>query len=195
VPVTFEAEEQAKRDGVKIFSAMIIYHLFDAFKKHMEEVREARMKEAAPQAVWPCRLKILRPFASKDPIILGCDIIAGATCRVGTPVGVVRHDKETGKREIIPLGKITGLEINHKPMQIVKKSQVGAGVAVKIERAAHQASKSFGRHFDEKDEVVSLISRKSLDVLSKWLPFSALFPLTGRNYLPRQGRDVRLGTP
>lgn len=71
VPVTFEAEEQAKREGVKIFSAMIIYHLFDAFKKHMEEVKEARQKEAAPNAVWPCKLKILKPFASRDPIILG----------------------------------------------------------------------------------------------------------------------------
>ncbi|GMK55413.1 hypothetical protein CspeluHIS016_0204690 [Cutaneotrichosporon spelunceum] len=165
VPVTFEAEEQAKKEGVKIFSAMIIYHLFDAFKKHMEEVREARMKEAAPMAVWPVKLKILKAFASKDPIIVGCDIVDGATARVGTPVGVVRYDKETGKREIIPLGKITSLEINHKPMPVVKKSQVGAGVAVKIERAAHQAARSFGRHFDEKDEIVSLISRQSLDTL------------------------------
>ncbi|TXT13736.1 hypothetical protein VHUM_01103 [Vanrija humicola] len=165
VPVTFEAEEQAKRDGVKIFSAMIIYHLFDAFKKHMEEVTEARKKEAAPNAVWPVKLKIIKPFASKDPIILGCDIVDGATARVGTPVGVVRYDKEKNTREIIPLGKITGLEINHKPMQVVKRSQVGAGVAVKIERAAYQAARAFGRHFDEKDEVVSLISRQSLDVL------------------------------
>ncbi|BEI85382.1 hypothetical protein CcaverHIS002_0507830 [Cutaneotrichosporon cavernicola] len=165
VPVTFEAEEQAKKEGVKIFSAMIIYHLFDAFKKHMEEVREARMKEAAPMAVWPVKLKILKAFASKDPIIVGCDIVDGATARVGTPVGVVRYDKETGKREIIPLGKITSLEINHKPMQVVKRSQVGAGVAVKIERAAHQAARSYGRHFDDKDEIVSLISRQSLDTL------------------------------
>lgn len=165
VPVTFEAEEQAKKEGVKIFSAMIIYHLFDAFKKHMEEVKKAKEKEAAPMAVWPVRLKIIKSFASKDPIIVGCDIIEGDAARVGTPIGVVRYDKEKGTREIITLGKITGLEVNHKPMQITKKSQVGAGVAVKIERAAHQAARSFGRHFDEKDELVSLISRQSLDVL------------------------------
>lgn len=165
VPVTFEAEEQAKKEGVKIFSAMIIYHLFDAFKKHMDEVRIAKEKEAAPMAVWPVKLKIIKCFASKDPIIVGCDIIEGDAARVGTPIGVVRYDKEKGTREIIPLGKITGLEVNHKPMQITKKSQVGAGVAVKIERAAHQAARSFGRHFDEKDELVSLISRQSLDTL------------------------------
>ncbi|KAL7422181.1 eukaryotic translation initiation factor 5B [Cryptotrichosporon argae] len=169
VPVTFEAEEQAKKDGVKIFSAMIIYHLFDAFKKHMSEVKEARQKEAAPNAVWPVKLSIIKCFASKDPIIVGCDIADGTTARVGTPVGVVRYDKEKGTRDIIPLGKITSLEINHKVFQVVKKSQVGAGVAVKIERAPHQAARSFGRHFDEKDEIVSLITRTSLDVLSKLL--------------------------
>lgn len=51
----------------------------------------------------------------------------GATVRVGTPVGVVRVDKEKGTREIIPLGKITGLEINHKTFQVVKRHQIGAG--------------------------------------------------------------------
>lgn len=47
--------------------------------------------------------------------------------RVGTPVGVVRINKEKGTREIIPLGKITGLEINHKTFQVVKRNQIGAG--------------------------------------------------------------------
>lgn len=49
--------------------------------------------------------------------------------------------------------------------QIVKKSQVGAGVAVKIEHAVYESSKMFGRHFDDKDEVYSMISRQSIDVL------------------------------
>lgn len=49
--------------------------------------------------------------------------------------------------------------------QIVKKSQAGAGVAVKIEHAVYQSAKMFGRHFDEKDELLSHISRQSIDVL------------------------------
>lgn len=84
---------------------MIIYHLFDAFTKYMSEVQEAKRKEAAPNAVWPVRLKILKAFAHRDPIILGCDIIEG-TMRIGTPMGVVKVDKETGKREIVSLGKM-----------------------------------------------------------------------------------------
>jgi translation initiation factor 5B len=84
---------------------MIIYHLFDAFTKYMQEVLEAKRKEATPHAVWPVRLKIIRAFASRDPIILGVDIIEGSL-RLGTPMGVVKVDKETGKRQIIPLGKM-----------------------------------------------------------------------------------------
>jgi translation initiation factor 5B len=47
----------------------------------------------------------------------------------------------------------------------VKKAQAGGGVAVKIEHAVYQSAKMFGRHFDDKDEILSLISRQSIDVL------------------------------
>jgi len=59
----------------------------------------------------------------------------------------------------------TGLEINHKSLDIVKKSQVGAGVAVKIEHAVYESARLFGRHFDEKDEIISYITRESIDTL------------------------------
>lgn len=50
-------------------------------------------------------------------------------------------------------------------MEIVKKSQAGAGVAVKIEHAVYESAKMFGRHFDDKDEIISQITRQSIDVL------------------------------
>ena len=39
-------------------------------------------------------------------------------------------------------------------------------MAVKIEHAVYQSAKMFGRHFDEKDELVSHITRASIDVLN-----------------------------
>lgn len=51
------------------------------------------------------------------------------------------------------------------PLQIIKKSQAGGGVAVKIEHAVYQSAKMFGRHFDEKDDLLSHITRQSIDVL------------------------------
>ena len=38
-------------------------------------------------------------------------------------------------------------------------------MAVKIEHAVYQSAKMFGRHFDEKDELLSHITRQSIDVL------------------------------
>lgn len=48
---------------------------------------------------------------------------------------------------------------------MVKKSQAGGGVAVKIDHAVYETPKMVGRHFDENDEVLSLITRQSIDVL------------------------------
>lgn len=43
------------------------------------------------------------------------------------------------------IGFSTSIEINHKPFEIVKKSQIGGGAAIKIERAPHEAAKLYGR--------------------------------------------------
>ncbi len=85
--------------------ADIIYHLFDKFMAYNAEITEAKRRDAAPQAVWPCRLKIIAAFCKRDPIILGVDILDG-TLRVGTPLSVVKVDAATGKKEIIDLGKM-----------------------------------------------------------------------------------------
>ncbi|RPD52854.1 hypothetical protein L226DRAFT_617631 [Lentinus tigrinus ALCF2SS1-7] len=185
VTVDKDAERLAEEMGIRLFKADIIYHLFDAFTAYNNEIMEAKRRDAAPQAVWPCRLKTIAVFAKRDPIILGVDILDG-TLRVGTPLCVVKVDPETQKKEIIDLGKITSLEINHKSYDIVKKSQAGGGVAVKIEHAVYQSAKMFGRHFDEKDELYSHITRQSIDVLKssfktdvtneEWLLIKALKP-------------------
>ncbi|KIK45282.1 hypothetical protein CY34DRAFT_547756 [Suillus luteus UH-Slu-Lm8-n1] len=185
VPVDRDIEKLAEEMGIKVFKADIIYHLFDAFTAYNNEIMEAKRRDAAPQAVWPCRLKIIAAFCKRDPIILGVDILDG-TLRVGTPICVVTVDPTTQKKEIIDLGKVTSLEINHKSFDIVKKSQSGGGVAVKIEHAVYESGKMFGRHFDEKDELFSHITRQSIDVLKtsfkadvsneEWLLIKALKP-------------------
>ncbi|KAE8257396.1 hypothetical protein A4X13_0g2382 [Tilletia indica] len=164
VPVDKEAEAMAETFGIKVFKANIIYHLFDAFTAYSKEVKEAKARDAASVAVWPCSLRIIAAFAKRDPIILGCDINEGSL-RVGTPLCVVKTDPETKKKTIVSLGKVTSLEINHKTKDVVQKKEVGGGVAVRIEHAVYESAKIFGRHFDEKDEVISMISRNSIDAL------------------------------
>ncbi|KAI5479790.1 hypothetical protein MNV49_002602 [Pseudohyphozyma bogoriensis] len=166
VPVDREAERLADELGIKIFKADIIYHLFDQFTAYNAAVVEAKRIDSAPKAVFPVRLKTIACFAKRDPIILGCDIIEG-TLRVGTPLCVVKTDPETKAKDVISLGKVTSLEINHKVKEVVKKSDVGAGVAVKIEHASYESAKQYGRHFDDKDEIIAMISRESIEILKK----------------------------
>ena len=47
VPINAEAREHAEEVGVRIFTADIIYHLFDQFTRHMDDLLEKRRQEAA----------------------------------------------------------------------------------------------------------------------------------------------------
>lgn len=157
VKVTPEAREMADDLGVRIFIADIIYHLFDQFKAYIDALKEERKKEAADEAVFPCVLKILPNciFNKKDPIVLGVDIIEGIA-RVGTPICIPA-------REFIDIGRIASIENNHKPVDSAKKGQK---VAIKIVGSnPEEQQKMFGRHFEIEDELVSHISRRSIDIL------------------------------
>jgi translation initiation factor IF-2 len=61
VKVDKDAAAYAEEMGVKIFEAQIIYHLFDAFTKHMEQIAEKKKEESKMLAVFPC---VLRPVVS-----------------------------------------------------------------------------------------------------------------------------------
>lgn len=160
VPVTKEAREFAEELNVKIFTADIIYHLFDQFKAYVEDVRHSEKRAASADAVFPCVLSILPTciFNKKDPIILGCDVVEGQA-RIGTPL-VVPGRSDQG---MVSLGRIESMELNHKS---VDKAHRGDSVAVKIQSTCpEEAAKLFGRHFDETDQLVSLISRESINAL------------------------------
>ena len=159
VAVTKEAREYAAETGVKIFTADIIYHLFDQFTAYMEQVRANKKKDVAFDATFPCVLSIMPQFVfnKKDPIVLGVEVLAGIA-RVGTPLCIPTQG-------FIEIGRIVSLENNHKP---VEKAFPGDKVAMKVQSTtALEASRMYGRHFDETDELVSRVSRHSIDLLKE----------------------------
>ncbi|OQU97878.1 small GTP-binding protein domain-containing protein [Cladophialophora immunda] len=162
VKVDKEAQQYADENGIKIFTADIIYHLFDAFTKHMEELREKKKEESKMHAVFPCVLSPIQVFNKKDPIVVGVDVVEGSL-RPLTPIAVVKTNPVTGVKEIITLGRVSSIEREHKAIPVCKKGQ--PSVAVKIEGPNQPM---YGRQLEDKDTLYSLISRKSIDTLKEF---------------------------
>ncbi|RDW58078.1 putative eukaryotic translation initiation factor 5B [Coleophoma cylindrospora] len=164
VKVDKEAQQYAEEQGIKIFTADIIYHLFDAFTKHMAEILEKKKEESKLLAVFPCVLKTVGVFMKSNPILVGVDVEAGQL-RMHTPIAAVRQNAVTGVKEIVSLGRVTSIQREHKQIQGAAKPGQ-ASVAVKIEMGGHQPM--YGRQLDEKDTLYSLISRPSIDCLKDY---------------------------
>lgn len=163
VKVDKEAEQYAEEQKIKIFNADIIYHLFDAFTAYQNKLLEQRRKDFMEYAVLPCVLKTIQIINKRNPMIIGVDVMEGAV-RIGTPICAVRKDPTTNQPNILVLGKVVSLEVNHKASDVVKKGQTAAGVAMRLENPS-SAQPVWGRHVDESDNLYSLISRKSIDTL------------------------------
>ncbi|KAJ8123741.1 hypothetical protein ONZ43_g376 [Nemania bipapillata] len=163
VKVDKEAQAYAEENGIKIFTADIIYHLFDSFTKHMEEQLEKKKEESKLLAVFPCVLNTVAVFNKTNPIVVGVDVVDG-NLRVGTPIAAVKQNPTTGVREVISLGRVSSIERDHKQIPICKKGQ--PSVAVKIEMGGHQPT--YGRQLEETDMLYSLISRASIDCLKEF---------------------------
>lgn len=163
VKIDKEAEQYANENNIKIFNAEIIYHLFDAFTAYQEKLLEEKRKTNAADAIFPCVLKTLQIINKRNPMIIGVDVIEGCV-KVGTPICAVKPDG-TGKNMIpMVLGTVQSLEVNHESKSSVRKGDTNAGVAMRLDPPSGQQP-TWGRHVDEKDQLFSLISRKSIDTL------------------------------
>lgn len=105
VKVDKEAAAYAEEQGIKIFTADIIYHLFDDFTKHMALLKEQKKEEAKLEAVFPVVLHPLNVFMRKDPIVVGVDVVEGSL-RPLTPIAIVKNNPVTGVKEIHKLGRV-----------------------------------------------------------------------------------------
>ena len=159
VKIVPEALQIAEHMGVRIFTADIIYHLFDMFTKYMEEIRNNKRAAVANDAVFPCVLEILPNciFNSKSPLIVGVLVKEGIV-KIGTPICVPT-------KEFLYLGKVVSIEDNHVPRQSAKKDD-RVCVSIEMENKYDQQP-LYGRHYDLKNLLVSKISRQSIDLLKE----------------------------
>ncbi|KAJ5367653.1 hypothetical protein N7541_001594 [Penicillium brevicompactum] len=161
VKVDKDAQAYANDIGVKIFTADIIYHLFDNFTEHMAQLTEQRKEEAKLLAIFPCVIKPVAVFNKTDPIVIGVDVLEGSL-RLHTPLAAIRTNS-AGVKEIVEIGRVTSIERDHKAVPVCKRGQ--PSVAVKVEGPNQPM---YGRHLEEKDQLVSRISRASIDTLKEF---------------------------
>jgi translation initiation factor 5B len=122
---------------VKIFTADIIYNLFDSFTEYVKQCVDARKDTGGSSAVFPCVLMAIKEnvFNSKAPLIMGVEVKSGIL-KIGTPVCIP-------EKENLKIGVVQSIE---KDKKNTNKAVVGDKVAVRIEG---QPMIQFGRHFDE----------------------------------------------
>eukprot|EP00057_Strongylocentrotus_purpuratus_P023372 XP_011677846.1 PREDICTED: eukaryotic translation initiation factor 5B [Strongylocentrotus purpuratus] len=159
VKVERDAQEMADREGIKVFQADIIYHLFDRFMAYREELKKRNKELHKHIAVFPCKLRILSQhiFNARNPIVMGVSV-EGGIVKQGTPIIVP-------SRENCEIGVVSSLELNHKMVDTARKGQE---ICIKIENVSGDAPKMYGRHFDHTDLLVSKISRESIDAVKTY---------------------------
>ncbi|XP_074600473.1 eukaryotic translation initiation factor 5B [Brevipalpus obovatus] len=159
VKVERDAQELADQLGVKIFTAEIIYHLFDKFTAYRDDIKQKRKEQYRNVAVFPCKLRILPQFIfrDRDPIIVGVSVEDGLLV-TGTPLAVL-------SKESVDLGRVSSIEINNKPVESARRGQE---VCIKIEATGSDGPRQLGRHFEATDMIASRITRESIDVVKEY---------------------------
>jgi translation initiation factor aIF-2/yIF-2 len=152
VNIDEDVEEFSKKNSIQIFSAEIIYHLFDQYIKYRDEMIKERKTLYRPQVVFPCSLKILEKhiYNKKSPLIFGVTVLEG-NLHIGTPL-IIPETK-------LVLGNVIGIQHDGKEVELGKK---GTDVCIKIE---NKDGVMYGRHFDHKNNLCSAITRKSIDII------------------------------
>lgn len=165
VPVDKEAQRMAEQSGVKIFTADIIYHLTDMWTKHYEEFMKNKRSDNAETAIFPVVLEVLPQhiIRVKDPIIIGVRIVEGIL-KIGTPLCVTEATGHNGGNPL-RVGRVASIEKNNEEQEEAKK---GDEIAMSLETIPGDNVLTFGRQFNEKMPLYSLITRQSIDLLKEY---------------------------
>ena len=139
VDISNDAKEQAIHLGVTIFTADIIYHLFDQFTEYMKKIKLERQENAKGLAIFPCIIEILPEhiYVRKSPIVIGIRVMEGIL-KLNTPLCAI--DKEitnpiTGVTNKLIVGIVESIEKDGKEIKVAK---VGDEVCIKL--AAHSSN-------------------------------------------------------
>lgn len=154
VDVDIDAQRLCKDNNITIFKEKTIYNLFtqyDSFRTTCINQRKELYKDIV---VHPCLLEILKDkiFRTK-PFIAGVKVIEG-TLHIGTPLIAI-----VGGTKLV-IGKVTSIQHNNSNIEVANQNME---VCVKIEKD-DGTNYTYGRQFNSTNQLVSHITKESLDV-------------------------------
>jgi translation initiation factor 5B len=146
-----DAEEMARDLEIKTFLNNIIYQLIEDYQDWFKESKERKKQAKISKLPRPCKLRILPGcvFRKRAPAVFGVEVVSGVV-KPGTPMKVEKSGKDIGKVDQI-----------QKEGKNVGKAQTGDKVAISMEEP------TMGRQINERDVIVSIITRGNLQGLKE----------------------------
>ncbi|MCX8195096.1 MAG: translation initiation factor IF-2 [Candidatus Micrarchaeota archaeon] len=148
VEVAQEAEEEASRLNVNIFSSKVIYSLCDDYLQWVGERKKKAAEEAIEKLPLPAKIKVLPKcfFRASKPAIFGVEVLGG---RLKKGVRLISLSGEE-------IGEIREMQKEGKP---VAEAKAGEQLAISVEGAV------CGKSFKEEDVLAVFITRKEAEQL------------------------------
>lgn len=128
------AQDQAKKDGVRIVASRGVYELEAAMDELVEAFRQTARSDANKDVVFPVMLRTLSS-CRKSPLVLGCEVTHGQL-RLGTPLCVHAEDGA------VAVGRVAGIQIDGQPVQVARH---GDQVGIELEQDAEQDVIKYGK--------------------------------------------------
>ncbi len=153
VKVRKDAEELARKKGIKILTGNIIYKLVEDYEEYLKELEEEEKRKIFEKLPRPAVIKILPGFIFRHskPAIVGIEVLAGTLRKR------VRLAKD---------GRIIGLVKDMQENRVsVDEARKGKQLAIAIDNAV------VGRNVDEGDILYTFITREELEMLEKYKKF------------------------
>jgi len=158
-PMTGKVEEECnkicKECNLHFLHSMVIYKLIDEYKMLKKKFLEERKKKHTEigKAIFPCELQVLKDHVymkgGNDDLLFGIKVRAGKLIK-GTPITTSNN---------VLLGKVVSIQKNHKE---VNEAKLKEEVCIRIK---NESNVVYDRHFSHKDQLISQISRESINEL------------------------------
>jgi len=122
VKVLEDANEEARKNGIRIFSKPVLYDLIDEYQNWVVSDKELMQRTELNSIILPCKFKILKGmvFRKNDPAVCGIEILEGSLKQKspvlnsdGKEIGVIKQIQDSGQNiQIAKKGNQVAISMN-----------------------------------------------------------------------------------